>query len=151
MALPVDDDYLFRLGVALYGFSSINSFMIEIICHIDKTQSGILLLDKTSGVILDIFRKTQKKIESEKLYPETSINQIMDEVAYLFKALNTKRTDFVHAYPITGIAGKQILHRRYAKDKYFEIGDSFLDDFIRSLVDVSSGLYKIRNIVGSNL
>ena len=29
LALPLDDTYLYRLGVALYGFSSINSFMTE--------------------------------------------------------------------------------------------------------------------------
>ncbi len=34
LSLPADDFYLYRLGVALYGFASITSFMIEIICRL---------------------------------------------------------------------------------------------------------------------
>ena len=45
LALPNDDSYLFRLGVALYGFNSINSFMTEIICHIDRNKNRTALSD----------------------------------------------------------------------------------------------------------
>ncbi len=66
LALPKDNGYLFRLGVALYGFNSINSFMTEIICHIDKSQNRIQLSNLESGKILNIFRQTLKKIKSQK-------------------------------------------------------------------------------------
>ncbi len=149
LALPSDDTYLYRLGVALYGFASINSFMTEIICHIDKKQDRVKLLDETSGAILDIFRQTLKSIKSEKLFP--SVYKIMQQTADLFESLNTERTDFVHTYPITNKKDEQILHRR--KDsggKYFEVDNDFLNSFIGRLHDVSSGLYEVRKVVSSN-
>ncbi|NTZ96947.1 hypothetical protein FCH79_16840 [Pseudomonas koreensis] len=30
LALPADDGYVYRLGVALYGFASISSFLAEV-------------------------------------------------------------------------------------------------------------------------
>jgi hypothetical protein len=150
LALPKDDTYLYRLGIALYGFNSINSFMTEIICHIDNSQDRTKLLDMESGKVLDMFRKTLKNIKSEDRY--SSIWTITEEVANLFENLNTERTDFVHAYPITNKDNEQILHRRKdSKKKYFEVGNNFLDDFIRRLNDVSVGLYKIRGIVNADI
>ena len=37
VALPQSNAYLFRLGIALYGFASIASFMAEVSCHLDST------------------------------------------------------------------------------------------------------------------
>lgn len=150
LALPNDDGYLFRLGVALYGFNSINSFMTEIICHIDDSQSRIALLDFESGKILDVFRQTLKNIKSKKQYQDIYV--VMNETANLFEKLNSERSDFVHAYPITNKNNEQILHRRKdTKGKYFEVDNKFLDSFISRLHDVSSGLYKIRSIVKPHL
>ena len=150
IALP-DDDYLFRLGVALYGFSSINSFMTEIICLLDNEKSRTeLVSDFTSGEILDLFRQTRKKLKSQHRLSE--IRKIMQETADLFGKLNTERTDFVHAYPITVKDKEQILHRRKDdKGKYFEVTNEFLDDFISRLHDVSMKLYEIRDIVRSKI
>ena len=144
LALPEDDAYLYRLGVALYGFASINSFMTEVICHIDNSQNrSILLSDKTSGTILNIFRKTLEKIKNEGRF--TKIHAVMQQTADLFEKLNDQRTDIVHPYPITNKEKEQILHRR--KDsvgKYFEVDNAFLDQFIGELHNVSSDLYATR-------
>lgn len=146
LSLPADNTYLFRLGVALYGFNSINSFMTEIICHIDNNQDRTKLLDLESGKILDIFRQTLKNIKSKQQYK--NIYVIMNETANIFEKLNSERSDFVHAYPITNKSNEQILHRRKdEKGKYFEVDNNFLDSFISQLHDVSSGLYKIRETV----
>jgi len=147
LALPDDDTYLYRLGVALYGFASINSFMTEIICQIDKTQNRISLLsDETSGGILCKFKKTLEKIKAEGKY--TGIYDVMLQTANLFEKLNMQRTDFIHSYPITNEEKQQILHRRKdSKKKYFEVDNIFLDKFICELHDVSNGLHKIRKIV----
>ena len=131
LSLPADDTYLYRLGggVALYGFASINSFMTEIICHIDKNQSRIKLLDETSGGVIRVFRKTLESIKSSNSF--LAIHTEMQTVADLFEQLNFERTDFVHAYPITNTEGDQILYRR--KDiagKYFEVDDDFWIDLL---------------------
>jgi len=151
LALPNDDAYIYRLGIALYGFASINSFMTEIICHIDTSRDrSALLSDEMSGGILKIFRKTLEKIKTEGKY--TEIHDTMFQTANLFDKLNDKRTDFVHSYPITNKNDKQILHRRKdKKKKYFEVDNTFLDLFIRELYDVSSGLYTIRKAVRPDL
>jgi len=147
IALPEDDTYLFRLGVALYGFASINSFMTEIMCHIDKSQDRIALLsDYTSGPIICESRKILDKIKSEGKF--SGIYTIMQNTIDLFDKLNGQRTDFVHSYPITGSTKEQILHRRKDKaGKYFEVTNEFLTQFIEELCNVSDGLFKIRNEV----
>lgn len=150
LALPEDDSYLFRLGTALYGFNSINSFMIEIICHIDNTCNSIKLHDLESWKILDKFKQTLKNLPKWKL--RASIQNDMESVAWLFEKLNTERSDFVHSYPITNIKNEQILHRRKdSKKKYFEVDNSFLNDFVSRLEEVSDLLYKIRTIVRPDL
>lgn len=147
LALPSDDNYLYRIGVALYGFNSINSFMTEIICHIDPSKDRTALLDLESGKVLDKFRQTLKDIRKNDLFP--AIHETMAQTALLFERLNTERSDFVHSYPITNSKNEQILHRRKdSKRKYFEVDSNFLDDFISRLHDVSSNLYKIRTAVG---
>lgn len=146
LALPSDDTYLYRLGVAIYGFNSINSFMIEIICHIDDRQNQIKLFELESGKVLGEFKKTLSYILENKLFP--IIHSDMSQVANLFECLNNERTDFIHSYPITNTKNEQILHRRKdSKGKYFEVDNYFLDSFISRLHDVSSGLYKIRTAV----
>jgi hypothetical protein len=147
LALPDDDSYLYRLGVALYGFASINSFMTEIICQIDKSQDRTTLLsDATSGKILYKFKETLEKIKNEGKY--TEIHNTMSRTAAFFDKFNLQRNDFVHSYPITNNEKQQILHRRKDNEKkYFEIDNAFLDQFICELQEVSNGLYEIRNNV----
>ena len=150
LALPEDDTYIFRLGVALYGFNSINSFMIEIICHIDNKQNQTKLLELESGKVLDEFRKTLSCAKKNNLFP--SIYSDMSKTANLFENLNTERSDFIHSYPITNKKNEQILRRRMdRKRKYFEVDNDFLDNFISRLHDVSSLLYKIRSAVKPQL
>ena len=150
LALPCDNTYIFRLGAALYSFNSINSFMTEIICHIDEKQDRNKLLELESGKVLDLFRQTLKSIKSKKKY--STIYVVMKTTADIFEQLNSERSDFVHSYPITNAKNEQILHRRKdSKKKYFEVDNDFLDNFISRLHDVSSGLYKIRGIVKPEL
>lgn len=72
--------------------------------------------------------------------------------ADMFQALNTRRSDIVHAYPITNKARQQILHRRLdEKNRYFEVTNELLDEFISKLHDVSSKLYEIRAVMKPEL
>jgi hypothetical protein len=146
IALPADDGYLFRLGVALYGFASVNSFMTEIITYLDPSKDRTALFDLMSGQILGAFRSAVQGWNGADI--SSAAAQAIGE----FERLNDERTDFVHAYPITNAGGEQILHRRKDdKGKYFEITDAFLDDFISRLTLVSDALYEIRGIVRPGL
>lgn len=146
LALPDDDGYLFRIGVALYSFNSINSFLIEIITHLDPAASSIKLHELTSGKVLIQFREAVKK------WTGVSISEPAIRVDKEFERLNVERTDFVHSYPITNGAHLQILHRRIEKlNKYFEVTSDFLDDFIRSTSEISDALYEIRSIAKPDL
>lgn len=146
LALPADDDYLFRLGVALYGFASVSSFMTEIITHLDPVKDRSFLDGLTSGKVLDSFRSSAKR------WAGADIAEPAHRAALEFERLNTERSDFVHASPITSPSRTQILHRSVAsKGKYFEVDDDFLDDFIGRLASVSDTLYQIRDIVRMGL
>lgn len=146
LALPSDDSYLFRLGTALYGFASINSFMIEIITHLNPSVPHNQLVNLMSGKVLDTFRSTVKE------WSGADIAELATLAATEFERLNTERSDFVHSYPITNPAGEQILHRRVDdKGKYLEVTNAFLDDFISRLSLVSDSLYQIRKIVRPEL
>lgn len=61
LALPADDGYIYRLGVALYGFASLSSFMAEVAHHMDPRVDRTELQAKTGGHILDGFRASLKK------------------------------------------------------------------------------------------
>lgn len=145
VALPVDDGYLFRLGVALYGFASVSGFMLEIVSYLDPSADRQAISEKPAGAILDEFRSAAKQ------WKGTPIKQAAGTAASEFERLNTERSDFVHAYPITGATGAQILLRRFdGKDKNFEVTDEFLEDFISRLTLVSDALYAIRDVVTSD-
>lgn len=146
--LPSDDGYLLRLGVALYSFASLSSFVAEIASHLDPTVNRTELQAKVGGEILGAFRKSVKTAKANV----PAIDPIGQAAANLFEELNSKRSDIVHAYPITNTSEAQILHRRLdVKGKYFEITNEFLDDFISRLHDVSDQLYEIRKIVRPDL
>src|ERR1035437_4270415 len=150
LTLPDDDTYLYHLGVALYGFSWVNSFMTEIICHIDDQQDRTKLLDLESGKVLVKFSETLNRIRTANRFPE--IYSDMEQVVELFERLNSERTDFVHAYPITNEKKGLILQRRKdSKRKYFEVTNDFLDSFTSQFNDVVSLLYKIRKVVKPSL
>ncbi|AIC46945.1 hypothetical protein [Rhodoluna lacicola] len=143
IALPSDDQYLYRLGVALFGFSSVTNFMIEVTCYLDPTVSRTNLQERMSGEVLDAFRHSVKI--GIKSWPQ--LKTVGVQTADDYEKVNTERSDFVHAYPITSATGQQILHRRQDnKGKYFEASDGFLDNFIRQLDRVCVGLYEIREI-----
>ncbi|KLO26479.1 hypothetical protein ABW16_19450 [Mycolicibacter heraklionensis] len=142
VSLPVDDGYLFRLGVALYGFASVSGFMLEIVSYLDPPADRQAISERPAGAILDQFRSAAKK------WKGAPIQQAASTAATEFERLNSERSDFVHAYPITGVAGAQILLRRFEeKGKYFEVTDAFLDDFVSRLTRVSDALYVIRDVV----
>lgn len=146
VALPEDDAYLYRLGVALYGFASINSFMVEVISYLDPGIDRIHLNNQMSGKVLDTFRSAVKR------WKGAEISDPATRAAAEFELLNTQRSDFVHSYPITNSLGEQILHRRVdAKGKYFEVTGEFLNDFTQRLALVSDALYEIRAAVRPQL
>lgn len=141
LALPESDAYLYRLGVCLYGFASVNSFLGEIICHLDPSQNRSRLTDMTSGRLLDRFKRTVS------LWEGADISSPATRVQEQFSRLNTERSDFVHAYPITSDQGLQVLHcRKDSESKYLEVTVEFLDDFLSRLDKVSRDLYEIRSV-----
>lgn len=147
LALPDDDLYLYRLGIAMYGFGSLASFMTEIASLLDTTINRTSLQAKMGGEILDTFRSSVRKIKSSNRI----VHQTGMDAADLFQKLNTQRSDFAHAYPITSNSGKQILHRRVDdKGKYFEVTNEFLDSFISDLHEVSSKLNEIRDLISAS-
>lgn len=141
LALPDDNGYLFRLGIAIYGFASLSSFMAEVACLLDGTVTRAELEAKTGGEILNCFRQSLKLAKKNN----RKLGLPGQAAADLFEKLNSERSDFVHSYPITNKSNAQILHRRYdGKGKLFEVTNEFLDSFISRLADVSSKLYEVR-------
>lgn len=142
VALPVDDGYLFRLGVALYGFAWVTTFMVEVVSYLDPSADRQANSEKAAGDIASDFRSAAKQ------WNGAPIKRVAKKAAKEFEQLNIDRNDFVHAYPVTGVSGVQILHRRRDdKRKNFKVTDAFLDDFISRLTRVSDALYAIRDIV----
>lgn len=120
LALPESDAYLYRLGVCLYGFASVNSFLGEVICHIDSSQDRSHLTDMMSGRLIEIFKRTVNQWQG------ADISSLATRVQEQFSRLNVERSDFVHAYPITSEQGLQVLHRRKdSESKYFEVTAEF--------------------------
>lgn len=140
LALPEDETYLYRLGVALYGFSSITSFMIEIIGRLDSSQDWFALNRLEAGRVCERFEEALRKAAVDGSYVETAGNEALG----LIRALNSERSDFVHAYPITNSARAQILHRRPKEGESFEVSNAFLDQFIAKLHGASGKLYEVR-------
>ena len=145
VTLPEDDSYIYKLGVAIYSFASVNSFLCEIISTINPEEyNHTSLQDKTSGQILETFKVTTNRVKAENRL--LSIHEVLDSTATLFESLNNRRNDIFHAYPITGSSGTQILHRRRdAAGKYFEIEEELLDKFIHDTEKLSELLYQIRD------
>ncbi|MDT0359326.1 hypothetical protein RJO15_26310 [Herbaspirillum huttiense F1] len=148
IALPIDNNYIFRLGTALYSFASICSFMVEVASHLDPTVNRTDLETKMAGKILERFREAVRAAS----VGVPTVEPLGAAVADLFEELNSQRSDFVHAYPITNNSDVQILHRRLDKaNKYFEVTNEFLDGFISRIHDVSDQLYAIRKIMRPEL
>ena len=146
VALPADDSYLFRLGVALYGCACVNSFIAEIVTYLDASADRTQLGDLTSGDVLDSFR------HAARLYSDQSARPPARRAGDEFERLNTERTDFVHSSPITNSFGEQILRRRKDdKNKYSEVTNDFLDGFIGRLEEVCDALYENRAVLRPNL
>lgn len=146
VALPAEDTYLYRLGVATYGFAYVTNFVLEITGYLEPGTDHTALRQSTAGAILDRFRQTAKAWSGASIQPNAA------RAADAFERLNTERSDFIHAYPITNGAGEQTLHRSVdAKGKYFEVTDAFLDGFIARLELVVDELYAIRAIVRPDL
>ncbi|PPU32183.1 MULTISPECIES: hypothetical protein [unclassified Xanthomonas] len=143
LALPADDFYLYRLGVALYGFASITSFMIEIICRLVPNGSQDELSALETGKLCGKFEKALADANDRGIYTEEAGGMALR----LIRSLNKDRSHFVHAYPITNGENAQILYRQPKHGQSFEVSNSFLDQFISRLHDASSKLYEIRNVL----
>ncbi|QXH93301.1 hypothetical protein HU749_020955 [Pseudomonas ogarae] len=162
ISLPESDRYVYRLGVVVYAFASVSSFMAEVICYMNPQQPRSDLEAKMGGLLADAFKQAVAKIEHST--PEAfAAGQVAGE---LFTTLNDERSDIIHSYPITSPTGIQILHRRQnpvqpknkgkskgeamttdKPPKYFEVTDEFLDNFITRLHQVNDCLYRIRSIL----
>ncbi|AYR22301.1 hypothetical protein RC54_00030 [Herbaspirillum rubrisubalbicans] len=123
--------------------------MVEVASYLDPAAINRTSLQaKMGGTILKEFRKSVQTAEVH--FP--TVGPIGRAAADLFDELNSKRSDIVHAYPITNSSNAQILHRRLdTKGKHFEVTNEFLNGFISRLEDVSDQLYKIRKIVRPDL
>ncbi|WP_409487841.1 hypothetical protein ACK1U3_17110 [Pseudomonas promysalinigenes] len=122
--------------------------MAEVAHHMDPRVNRTELQAKTGGDILSGFRKSVKK--AKDTIP--AVEPIGRIAADMFQALNTRRSDIVHAYPITNDASQQILHRRLdKKNRHFDVTNELLDEFISKLHEVSLKLYEIRAIVKPEL
>lgn len=141
LALPEDDAYIVKLGIALYVFASINSFVTEILCLLDSSLDRVRLLESTSGRIAKLLEKQQSNNK------DLSLSRYLNDVTAWFGNYKDLRNDIMHSYPITNDRGEQILHRRYGKDKYFEIDGVFLDSFISEAEKISDALYSIRSVL----
>lgn len=143
IAIPTDKKYVYRLGVALYGFASISSFMAEVTARLDPSLNHSILQDGTGATILKNFQKSVNVVR----HVNPDIGRSGDEVSNLFESLNFQRTDIIHGYPITNHEENQILHRRKdSHGKYFEVTNEFLDNFISRLSIVNNMLYIIRKL-----
>lgn len=156
LSLPDDDLYLYRLGVAMYGFASITTTVIETTVRLELDTGHLKhdgenarwreLQSKVGGKILNAFRES---VEMAKSSSNAVYEAGMDAVSN-FQQLNIERSDFAHAYAITSNTRGQILHRRVDGDeKYFEVTNEFLDNYISRLNKVSNKLYEIRDLVNA--
>lgn len=146
VALPAEDAYLYRLGVATYGFAYVTNFVLEITGYLEPGVDHTALRESTAGSILDRFRQAAKAWAGPSIKPHAV------QAGDGFQRLNTERSDFIHGYPITNGDGEQILYRSVdAKGKRFEVTSAFLDDFIARLELVVDELYAIRAIVRPGL
>lgn len=103
ISLPESDRYLYRLGVAVYGFAWASSFMAEVICYMDPQQSRSDLEAKMGGQLAAAFKQAVPKIEHSA--PKAfAAGQVAGE---LFTTLNDERSDIIHSYPITSPTGIQ--------------------------------------------
>lgn len=146
VALPASDAYVYRLGVAVCGFATAAGFMAEVTGHlrgdVNRDSGGSL----PAGKILEAFRAAAARWTGAPVDPHAST------AAKSFGKLVEERNDFIHAFPITGSGGEQILHRRKeSSSKYLEVTDAFLDDFISRLEAVVDQLYAVRAAVGPDL
>jgi len=145
VGLPGDDPkgngYLFRLGLALYGFAWATGFMCEVITYLDPAANQTKIADRAPEDILRKFKSSAAQRTDVDIAGEAA--KILAE----YKRLNEERNDFVHAFPVTGQGGNQVLQRRKDKHgKYFEVTNDFLDDFNCRLRLVTEALYAIREI-----
>ena len=66
LTLPDDSTYLVRLGIALYGFASLTSFLAEVTCHIDPRRGRMALEDKVAGKLITDFENSVNEIEERE-------------------------------------------------------------------------------------
>ncbi|ENY79613.1 hypothetical protein C206_01397 [Pseudomonas putida TRO1] len=100
-------------ALALYDFAFLSSLMAELAHHMVPLENRTALQARTGGEILSEFRKCVKKAKATK--PDAG--PIGRAAADMFQALDTRRSDIMHAYPIADRARQQILHRRLGHEK----------------------------------
>lgn len=138
-ALPEDDSYIVKLGIALYSFASVTSFLCEIISYnLDASINRTKLQEYEAGKIL----QTLKDIANQREFDD--ITSDIDFVIAQYEKYKDARNDIFHAYCITGSSGKQILHRTRKDGTSFEVTEEFLNSFIDDFSEISDRLYKIR-------
>ncbi|MBD0777756.1 selenium binding protein [Maribacter sp. ANRC-HE7] len=129
-ALPTRQ-YRELLGTALCVFNSNNSFVIENILRVnDETYSWYELIDKASGDLQPIIKKTITKNSNRK-------------IASQFSRLVAKRNRIVHSFQITK-NNEQVLASKDKGHKQFIIDKEYLLSFIKENETLSSILHDFR-------
>lgn len=140
VALPEDDSYIVKLGIALYSFASVTTFLCEIISYnLDKSINRAKLQELEAGGIL------KKLISVDAKRPVDEITPDIDFVIAKYGEYKDARNDIFHANCITGSSGKQILHRTRKDGTNFEVTEEYLNSFIGDFSEINNKLYKIRS------
>lgn len=140
LALPEDDSYIVKLGIATYSFASIVTFLAENMCYLGSGIDRNKLQAKEAGKILEVLKSIQNKRAEDEITAD--IQFVVDN----FSDFKNLRNDILHATCITGSNNKQVLYRSY-KGRNFAITESFLDSFIVITPEISNKLYSIRDHV----
>lgn len=131
--LPEDDNYVYSLGIAIYAFNYLTNFLSEVITYIDPLISRSSLERLSAGEVLTVFNKARMLIESPGL------TDCAARVALAYQELKDQRNDIIHANPVTGSDGMQVLYRNQeTKTKHFEVAENFILNFccrLDALVD----------------
>lgn len=151
--VPVNDEYSFILGKAIYIFSYYEWIIINIM---EKLNPGFvnyysrpINIPLTSGKVKSEFYN----MINQNTFPKCGINKTeFDDCYKQFDALIEKRNALIHAHPITDIDGSQILsYQTKPNMKFSDIiwtvykVEELIQDFDKAAVSALIILDKLRN------
>lgn len=131
MSLP-SEYYRILLGTALSVFSSNNSFIIENISNLDNSYSWHELIDKESGHLRDIIKKTITSNSDEKIEEK-------------FMKIVQMRNRIIHGFRVTSLNNEQIIATKVkGTGEQFDITENYLIEFIKLNEELSEMLHIYR-------